>query len=62
MSSSASEETVCITGATGYIAAFVVKLALEHGYKVRGTVRSLASEDKLRHLRELPGADERLEL
>jgi len=62
MSSSASEETVCITGATGYIAAFVVKLALEHGYKVRGTVRSLANEDKLRHLRELPGADERLEL
>ena len=33
---------VCVTGATGYIASYVVKLLLERGYTVRGTTRSAA--------------------
>jgi uncharacterized protein YbjT (DUF2867 family) len=32
--------TVCVTGANGLVATFCVKLLLEKGYKVRGTVRN----------------------
>ena len=53
---------VLVTGATGFIASHCVRVSLEAGLTVRGTVRSLANEAKLRHLRELPGAAERLEL
>jgi nucleoside-diphosphate-sugar epimerase len=52
---------VCVTGATGYIASYVVKLLLERGYTVRGTTRSAAPE-KVAHLTSLPGAAERLTL
>jgi uncharacterized protein YbjT (DUF2867 family) len=44
---------VLVTGASGFIAGSVVQLLLERGYQVRGTVRSLADETKVRHLREL---------
>jgi uncharacterized protein YbjT (DUF2867 family) len=33
-------ETVCVTGAGGFIAAWIVKLLLEKGYNVKGTVRN----------------------
>ena len=36
--------TVLVTGASGYIANHVVELLLEAGHKVRGSVRSKASE------------------
>jgi dihydroflavonol-4-reductase len=49
---------VCVTGATGFVASWLVKQLLEKGVTVRGTVRRIASAD---HLRALPGA-ERLEL
>jgi hypothetical protein len=32
-------KTVCVTGASGFIASWLVKLLLERGYTVRGTVR-----------------------
>jgi cinnamoyl-CoA reductase len=32
--------TVCVTGAGGFIASWLVKLLLEKGYAVRGTVRN----------------------
>jgi dihydroflavonol-4-reductase len=51
--------TVCVTGATGFVASWLVKQLLERGVTVRGTVRRVASAD---HLRALPGAAERLEL
>jgi dihydroflavonol-4-reductase len=51
--------TVCVTGATGFVASWLVKQLLERGITVRGTVRRVASAD---HLRALPGAAERLEL
>ncbi|MCO5554721.1 hypothetical protein L7F22_008255 [Adiantum nelumboides] len=49
----------CVTGATGYLASWLVKRLLERGYHVRGTVRSRA---KAAHLTSPPGAEERLEL
>lgn len=32
--------TVCVTGAGGFIASWLVKLLLEKGYAVHGTVRN----------------------
>ncbi|TKW19847.1 hypothetical protein SEVIR_4G046000v4 [Setaria viridis] len=54
-------QTVCVTGAGGYIGSWIVKLLLERGYAVRGTVRN-PDDAKNAHLRALPGAAERLEL
>ncbi|XP_073011234.1 cinnamoyl-CoA reductase 1-like [Typha latifolia] len=51
--------TVCVTGAGGFIASWLVKLLLEKGYTVRGTVRN-PDDPKNAHLKELEGAAERL--
>ncbi|KAK3188648.1 hypothetical protein Dsin_028209 [Dipteronia sinensis] len=56
-----SGETVCVTGANGFIVSWIVKLLLEKGYTVRGTVRN-PDDPKNDHLRELEGAKERLTL
>ena len=55
---------VLVTGASGYLAIHVVKQLLEAGeYIVRGTVRNLANEQKVKPLRNLcPGAAHKLEL
>lgn len=55
----ASELRVCVTGAAGFVASWLVRELLGKGVLVRGTVRRVASAD---HLRALPGAVERLEL
>jgi dihydroflavonol-4-reductase len=55
----ASQLLVCVTGASGFVASWLVRELLERGVTVRGTVRRVASAD---HLRALPGAVERLEL
>ncbi|XP_078437758.1 cinnamoyl coa reductase 1 isoform X2 [Wolffia australiana] len=55
------KKTVCVTGAGGYIASWLVKLLLERGYTVRGTVRD-PDDPKNSHLRNLDGAKERLTL
>lgn len=34
-----SKGTVCVTGATGYVASWLIKRLLAEGYRVRGTVR-----------------------
>ncbi|KAF3778817.1 Cinnamoyl-CoA reductase 1 [Nymphaea thermarum] len=52
-------QTVCVTGAGGFIASWLVKLLLEKGYTVKGTVRNPA-DPKNSHLRDLEGAEERL--
>jgi dihydroflavonol-4-reductase len=57
-----TEAPVLVTGASGFIAAHVIRELLARGYRVRGTVRSLARAKELAYLRELPGAAERLEL
>lgn len=52
-------QTVCVTGAGGFIASWLVKLLLERGYTVRGTVRN-PEDEKNAHLKQLEGAEERL--
>ncbi|KAL9275963.1 Cinnamoyl-CoA reductase 1-like protein [Drosera capensis] len=54
-------ETVCVTGAGGFIASWLVKLLLAKGYNVKGTVRN-PDDPKNSHLREMEGAKERLTL
>ncbi|XP_050408842.1 uncharacterized protein LOC126823846 isoform X2 [Patella vulgata] len=54
---------VLVTGASGYIATHVIKQLQEEGYRVRGTVRSLQDENKVKHLHALcPEAQFKLEL
>lgn len=54
---------VLVTGASGFIASHIIKLLQEQGYKVRGTVRSLQDEDKVKRLNELcPEAENKLEI
>ncbi|XP_048335704.2 cinnamoyl-CoA reductase 1 [Ziziphus jujuba] len=57
----ASGQTVCVTGAGGFIASWIVKHLLERGYTVKGTVRN-PDDPKNAHLKELGGAKERLTL
>ncbi|XP_074314855.1 phenylacetaldehyde reductase-like [Silene latifolia] len=56
------EKRVCVTGASGYIASWIVKLLLHRGYVVHATVRSLNDPEKTEHLHGLDGAKERLHL
>ncbi|MEZ4429328.1 MAG: aldehyde reductase [Nannocystaceae bacterium] len=42
MSEAAADTTVLVTGASGFIAAHIIIRLLEEGYRVRGTVRSIA--------------------
>ncbi|WJX42624.1 Cinnamoyl-CoA reductase 2 [Trifolium repens] len=58
---SGAGQTVCVTGAGGFIASWLVKLLLEKGYIVRGTLRN-PEDPKNSHLKELEGAKERLTL
>ncbi|KAI3719629.1 hypothetical protein L6452_20531 [Arctium lappa] len=53
---------VCVTGASGYIASWLVKRLLDRGYSVHATVRSLDDPKKTEHLLALDGAKERLSL
>jgi len=56
------EKTVAVTGASGYLGSAIVKLLLEKGYKVRGTVRDPSNPNKVNHLVALPNAAENLTL
>ena len=42
------EQTILVTGASGFVAAHVLNEFLDNGYRVRGTVRSEASAAKVR--------------
>ncbi|XP_057975739.1 dihydroflavonol 4-reductase-like [Malania oleifera] len=56
------EKTVCVTGASGFIASWLVKLLLERGYHVRAVVRDPENAEKVKHLVDLPDAKARLSL
>lgn len=64
MSAASNANTlVLVTGASGFLGGHVTREFLEHGYRVRGTVRSLANLRKVDHLRALGAKHEgRLEL
>ncbi|KAK6119770.1 hypothetical protein DH2020_046492 [Rehmannia glutinosa] len=55
-------KTVCVTGASGYIASWLVKFLLLRGYTVKASVRDPNDPKKTQHLLELDGAKERLHL
>jgi nucleoside-diphosphate-sugar epimerase len=59
---SGAGKTVCVTGASGYIASWLVKFLLQRGYTVKASVRSLRDPKKTEHLLALEGAKERLHL
>ena len=50
---------VCVTGASGFVASWLVRELLERGLHVRGTARR---PSPVPHLQALPGAADRLEL
>ncbi|CAL9181625.1 unnamed protein product, partial [Musa hybrid cultivar] len=52
-------QTVCVTGAGGFIASWLVKLLLQKGYTVKGTVRN-PDDPKNAHLTAMEGAADRL--
>nr|XP_043608883.1 tetraketide alpha-pyrone reductase 2-like isoform X2 [Erigeron canadensis] len=52
----------CVTGGTGFIAAYLIKSLLEQGHTVRTTVRDPENAEKVRYLLELKGARNRLKL
>ncbi|CAI0548868.1 unnamed protein product, partial [Linum tenue] len=55
-------KTVCVNGASGYIASWLVKLLLSRGYTVRASVCDPNDPRKTEHLRALDEASERLQL
>lgn len=52
-SSITEDDLILVTGASGYIAAHIVKQLLDKGYRVRGTVRSLKNPKKVDPLYKL---------
>ncbi|XP_057956394.1 phenylacetaldehyde reductase-like [Malania oleifera] len=57
---SGAGKVVCVTGASGYIASWLVKLLLRRGYTVKASVRDLNDPKRTEHLLKLEGAKERL--
>ncbi|WVY99745.1 hypothetical protein V8G54_025815 [Vigna mungo] len=60
--SSGTGQVACVTGASGYIASWIVKFLLHRGYTVKATVRDPNDPKKINHLLKLDGAKERLHL
>ncbi|KAL1198709.1 Dihydroflavonol 4-reductase [Cardamine amara subsp. amara] len=56
------KETVCVTGASGFIGSWLVMRLLERGYFVRATVRDPRNSKKVQHLLDLPNAKTQLTL
>lgn len=56
------EEMVCVTGGSGYIGSWLVRLLLDRGYTVHATVKDLKDEKETKHLEALEGAESRLRL
>ena len=55
-SAASAKGPVLVTGASGFIASWVVAILLERGYTVHATVRRLSDGAKHAHLLSLPGA------
>ncbi|XP_042479516.1 cinnamoyl-CoA reductase 1 isoform X2 [Macadamia integrifolia] len=59
---SRKDEVVCVTGGSGFIGSWLVRLLLDCGYTVHATVKDLNDERETKHLEALEGADSRLRL
>ena len=46
-------KTVLVTGATGYIASWIVKFLLEEGHTVHASVRDKENKEKTKYLDEI---------
>jgi len=58
-----THKPVLVTGASGFVATYVIKLLLQKGYKVRGTVRSVKdAQTKYKYLYDLDQKGGHLEL
>ncbi|OWM66667.1 cinnamoyl-CoA reductase 1-like [Punica granatum] len=55
-------KVVCVTGGSGCIGSWLVRLLLERGYTVHATVQNLKDETETKHLQALDGAETRLRL
>lgn len=53
-------KVVCVTGASGAIGSWLVRLLLERGYTVHATIQDLNDEDETKHLEAMEGAKSRL--
>lgn len=51
-----ASKPVLVTGASGYVASWIIRYLLEDGYTVRGTVRNPDKPSGLEHLHRLQGA------
>ncbi|KAJ8769809.1 hypothetical protein K2173_007669 [Erythroxylum novogranatense] len=53
-------EVICVTGASGAIGSWLVRLLLERGYTIHATVKDLNDDKETEHLKCLEGAETRL--
>ncbi|KAG2557181.1 hypothetical protein PVAP13_8NG169901 [Panicum virgatum] len=53
---------VCLTGGSGFIGSWLVRLLLDRGYAVRATVKNIQDERETKHLEALDAAASRLRL
>ncbi|KAG9453613.1 hypothetical protein H6P81_006517 [Aristolochia fimbriata] len=60
--SSGKEKVVCVTGSSGFIGSWIVRLLLERGYTVHACVKNLDDEKETKHLRALDPTGSRLRL
>ncbi|KYQ93761.1 hypothetical protein DLAC_05151 [Tieghemostelium lacteum] len=53
MSINEEKKLICVTGASGYIGSWIVKLLLEKGYKVRACLRNHLDSNRTKFLKDL---------